>query len=154
MYVLRTKYFTRSFLSNLCNKDSIIRLILQRLKITDIVCLFFPFPSSSETLFSFSLPFSLCQIVDCPIGGLSPGLGKKAVRVREAWETPSSLHFHSGCERNDMHFLLSECHEIFWLVLALTLHMCSLLCSLPWKKKRSCLWSFFCYCIYPVNEYS
>lgn len=71
------RYFTCSFLSNLSNKNFIIRLILQWVKITDIVCPFSPFQSSFETLFSFSLPFALCQIVDCPIGGLSPGLGKK-----------------------------------------------------------------------------
>lgn len=53
----------------------IIRLIQQKVKITDIICLSPIF--LRDLVFLFSSFFSLCQIVDWPIRGLSPGLGKK-----------------------------------------------------------------------------
>ena len=107
------------------------------------------------------LPFSLWDLVfrflfrslsvflsdsGLPHQGPQPWAWEKAVRAREAWESPSSKHFHSGCERNDMHWLLSERHEVFWLVLV-SRYTCIFffVLSLNRKWRTNCLLIFLPY---------
>lgn len=76
-------------LSKLNNESLIIRPMQHEVKITDIICLSLPvFLRDLAFLFS-PLFFSLCQIVDCPIRGFSPGLGKK---LRELERLEKLLH--------------------------------------------------------------
>ena len=81
---------------------------------------FFSPPVFPENLFSFPLTFSLSLSLSdmwiAPSGASAPGLGKSCESKRR--HEKLLHHFHSGCERNDMHFLLSECHGISWLFLA------------------------------------